>query len=180
MDANALPVPQHLRICTVATLIAARQPQYVGHVQCPCGCDTFEMQHAGGTYEWRGTIRTCSAEVDGKRFFRIVAKCAACGTEHLLFDKDLHGWNGFMCRQRLRGQPDSPPPLVAWRCQVCGEVSHKADVVIASMDKEEIIEESGGLFDDANWQEGFGWVAIDICCAACSHRHASWVSFETE
>lgn len=52
--------------------------------------------------------------------------------------------------------------------------------MIASMDKEEIIGESGGLFDEANWQEAFGWVTIDICCAACSHRHRSWVSFETE
>jgi hypothetical protein len=138
------------------------------------------MLHTGATYESHGTIRLCSTEVDGNLFFRIAAKCSGCGTEHLLFDKDLHGWNGFMCLQRLRGQQHSPPPLVAWRCKACGNASHKADVVIASMDKEEIIEESGGLFDDANWQEGFGWVSIDICCAACNYRHKSWVSFETE
>lgn len=174
-----IPSPQHLRACTVPSPAKAGQHQYAGDVRCRCGCDTFEMWHAGATHEVRGTIIPCTAQIDGAFFFRIVAKCTDCGAEHLLFDKDFHGWDGFVCRDELRGHLHPRPPLVAWQCDACGEATHKADVVVVDEDKEDAIEESGGLLNDANWQEGFGWICIDLCCAACGHRHQPWVSYET-
>ena len=172
-----IPAPQHLRAITLPNPAKAEQHQYAGHVRCPCGCEMFEMQHTGATHEWDDEVIPCVAEIDGEFFLRIVAKCVKCGSEHLLLDKDLHGWNGYVCKEKSRHLPR--PSLVAWPCKSCGKASHKVDVVIFGEDMKEAIEESGGLLDETNWQEGFGWINIDICCAVCGHRHESWVSYET-
>jgi len=174
-----IPTPEHLRACTVPEPAKAEQHQYVGYVKCPCGCDTFEMQHTGATHEWDGEIIPCTAEIDGGFFFRIVAKCVNCGTEHLLLDTDFHGWDGFVCREELGGHLRPRPALVGWPCKVCGKNMHKASVLVVSEDKETAFEESGGVLDETNWQEGFGWMNIDIRCAACGHSHEAWVSCET-
>jgi len=137
------------------------------------------MQHTGATHEWDGEIIPCTAEIDGGFFFRIVAKCVNCGTEHLLLDTDFHGWDGFVCREELGGHLRPRPALVGWPCKVCGKNMHKASVLVVSEDKETAFEESGGVLDETNWQEGFGWMNIDIRCAACGHSHEAWVSCET-
>ncbi len=172
-----IPTPEHLRACTVPEPAKAEQHQYAGHVKCLCRCDTFEMQHTGATHAWGDEIIPCVTEIDGNFFLRIVAKCVSCGAEHLLLDKDFHGWNGYVCREREHDYPR--PPLVVWPCRTCGKVGHKADIVVCGEDKDEAIEASGGRLDESNWQEGFGWIEIDICCVKCGHRHESWVSYET-
>jgi hypothetical protein len=102
-----------------------------------------------------------------------------CGVGHLLFDKDFHGWDGYVCREESGGHLRSRPPLVPWTCKSCGKATHKADVIVVGEDTKTAIEESGGRLDETNWQEGFGWICINICCAACGHRHEPWVSYET-
>ncbi len=174
-----IPSPEHHIACTVQEPAKAEKHQYVGHVKCPCGCDTFEMQHTGATHEWRGKTIPCDAKLDGGFFFRIVAKCANCGTEHLLLDKDFHGWNGFVCREELGDYLRLRPPLVAWPCKACGKAAHKADIMVFSEGKERTIEESDGMLDETNWQEGFGSITIDIRCTACGNTHESWVECET-
>jgi hypothetical protein len=137
----------------------------------------FEMQHTGATHEIDGEIMPCTAEINGGFFLRIVAKCTGCGTEHLLLDQDFHGWNGFVCGDKSQLRPR--PHLVPWPCNSCGKHAHTADAVIFSEDKAVAIDESGGLLDETNWQEGFGWININIRCVACGRAHESWVSYET-
>ena len=102
-----------------------------------------------------------------------------CGKQHLLLDVDFHGWNGFVARERLRGHLRPRPAVVAWPCKACGKTAHKADVLVISEDKKVAIEESDGFLDETNWQEGFGWINIDIRCVTCGRAHESWVSYET-
>ena len=41
------------------------------------------------------------------------------------------------------------------------------------------IDESGGVLDESNWQEGFGWIELSIECCRCSRKEKAWLSFET-
>ena len=51
--------------------------------------------------------------------------------------------------------------------------------MVLSEDKDLAIEGANGLLDETNWQEGFGWITIDIRCATCGDTHDSWAGYET-
>jgi hypothetical protein len=173
-----IPPPSHLATCTRPVRQLAEEHQYAGHIRCTCGGEIFELLHTGQTHEWNGETIPCVAEIDGEFFFRLAARCAACETEHLLLDQDFHGWNGFVCRNES-DQRRPRPSLVVWECLLCGDTHHSADVVISSEGMDSAIEESTGVLDESNWQEGFGWIDIHIRCNACGAQKISWVSCET-
>lgn len=157
---------------------AAEDHQYAGHVKCKCGCDTFELRHTGGTHEWNDETIPCTTEISGEFYLRIAAKCKECSSEHLLFDMDFHGWNGFVCREDSKTSRPRPS-LVPWPCRSCGNSAYQSDVVVSGEDMESAIDESEGVLDASNWQEGFGWMDIHLHCTVCDNVHKSWVSIET-
>ena len=173
-----LPTPAHLRGCTVATPDAADEDEYAALVRCPCGGESFRMLHTADTKQYAGETIPCVTRTDDGFFLRIVAACVGCASEHLLLDMDLHGWNGFVCREpRKTARPR--PPLVAWRCRKCGTKAFGAAVSVRGEGKQDAISEADGLLDETNWHEGFGWVTVDLRCDGCGDGHATWIDYET-
>jgi hypothetical protein len=173
-----MPVPTHLKGCVIPDSSAIDEGPLAAKVQCSCGGKTFHLLYIGQTHEYDGKPIPCVAEIKGKFFFLIKAKCASCAKEHVLLDKDFHGWNGLVCHDPLQAaQPR--PPLVPWKCLECGGVQHKAHVQIQTEGKEDFISETDGEIDEDRWPDGFGWFTVSIECTKCGNKTREWVSYET-
>jgi len=173
-----MPVPTHLKECVVPGSSKIDETALKAKVQCPCGGKVFELLYPGQTHEYDGKTIPCVAEIKKKFFFLIKAKCAECGKEHLLLDKDFHGWNGFVCHDPKQAKLPRPP-LVPWKCLECGDLKHKAAVVISTEGKEDFISETDGEIDEDRWPDGFGWFTMAIECTKCGSKSPEWVSYET-
>src|SRR5207248_3338688 len=108
----------------------------------------------------------------------IRARCVACGREHLLFDKDFHGWDGFVCHDPAQAAHPRPP-LTAWNCLACGNRAHEASVEILTQGRQDFVDESDGELDEDRWPDGFSWFNMSITCATCGKTTPQWVSYET-
>ena len=173
-----MPPPEHLRTCTVAVPSRCRRAKYVAHVQCLCGGKTFRLLHAGEIWtDKRGHHFPKETKAADGVFFVIAAQCRGCGKEHVLFDNDWHGWNGFVCFTEGRSRPR--PKLVPWNCDSCSEQEHTATIEVLSEGRQEAIEESSDFLTEANWQEGFGSIVIATKCGNCGHKCPNWVEYET-
>jgi hypothetical protein len=173
-----MPPPQHLQNCTVAVKSRCSRNAFLGHVQCPCGGKEFRLLHTGATWQdQEGEVFPKEVKTDDGYYLVIKAACISCQAEHLLFDKDFHGWNGFVCRtdDYLRPRPE----LVLWRCGVCGEQEHTATVSVLTEGRQDAIEESSEFLNDTNWQEGFSAIHLAIKCCHCGHGAKEWLSYET-
>jgi len=94
-----MPVPSHLQGFVVPTDSADDEEALSAAIRCPCGEAKFELLYPGQTHEYDGQEIPCTAEIDGNFFFVLKSRCSVCGREHLLLDKDFHGWNGFICHE---------------------------------------------------------------------------------
>lgn len=173
-----LPVPSHLIRCTSPCERDVAENDYTGNITCTCGSDAFCFHHTGGTHECDGATIPCVTEIDGEYFLRIVAVCWECGNQHLLLDKDYHGWNGSVCRQEAKCNRPRPS-LTPWPCRACGAFKFRGEISVYGEDLETAVAESNGMLNESNWQDGFGWIGIDLHCIACGDDHSSWVSYET-
>jgi len=173
-----LPTPKHLLACTEPRPDRAEEDQYASHLTCPCGSETFDFQHTGGTHEYDGQTIPCVTEIDGEFYLRVVAKCTDCESEHLLLDKDFHGWNGYVCREESKANRPRPP-LTTWQCRSCDATGFTGNVLIYGEDLGTAISESSGALNESNWQNAFGWIGIDLHCIVCGDNHDSWISYET-
>jgi hypothetical protein len=173
-----MPVPSHLVNCVTPKDAAIDERPLDADVRCPCGSSSFDLLFPGHTHEYQGETVPCTAEINGKFFFLLKARCVRCQKEHLLIDGDFHGWNGFVCHD-----PDQAalprPPLVVWKCLACGATAHEASVQIQTEGKQDFISESDGEFDEDRWPDGFGWFSMAIKCTACGKVTPEWVSYET-
>ena len=173
-----MPIPSHLTNCVTPDSSEIDESPLLGKVQCPCGSDVFQLLYPGRTREHEEGPIPCVAEIDGKFFFLIKAKCCACKKEHLLIDIDFHGWNGFVCHEP--NQANLPrPSLVPWKCLSCGSTEHKATILVSGEGKLDFIEETEGEFDEDRWPDGFGCFAMAIACSKCEKSTDGWISMET-
>ena len=69
------------------------------------------------------------AEIENNYFLIVSVACNNCAKEHLLFDNDLHGWNGFVCGGDSKDEPR--PEARVWKC-ACGAADHAVTVSIQS------------------------------------------------
>jgi hypothetical protein len=173
-----VPVPTHL-----VAVIARSSASFVdgcldAKVQCPCGSDTFELLYPGQTHEVDGQHIPCTAEMEGKFFFRLEARCTRCSGQHLLFDADFHGWDGFVCHDSAQASLPRPQ-LQPWACLSCRVTEHKARVRVYSDGEEDFVENTDGEFEASCWIDAFGWFSMDITCTKCGTETAEWVSYET-
>ena len=173
-----MPVPTHLKDCVVPFSSEIDEAPLTAAVRCTCGDNVFELLYPGQTHPYGGTMIACVAEVDGKFFFVIKAKCSTCGEEHLLLDKDFHGWNGFVCHDAKQAKLPRPP-LFPWECLECGSHEHKAQVEIRTAGKVHFISESDGTIDENRWPDGFSWFTMSTECSRCGNVTTEWVSYET-
>jgi len=172
-----MPVPSHLRGLVEPLESAIDEGALSATVRCPCGETRFELLYPGQTHEHAGEKIPCTAEIDGNFFFVLKSRCPGCGREHLLFDADLHGWNGFICHDPAKAAL-ARPQLVAWLCQ-CGEARHTGVVHVQTQGRDEFISEAGGRFDANRWPDAFGWFSLDLTCARCGRESRGLVSYET-
>jgi hypothetical protein len=173
-----MPVPTHLRDCVIPENSTIDEEPLKAKVQCPCGGKIFHLLYPGQTQEYNGKKIPCTAEINGKFFFLIRAKCVTCGEEHLLLDEDFHGWDGFVCHDPEQARLPRPP-LFPWKCLACGGLEHKVGVEIQTEGKQDFIDETGGEFDENRWPDGFGWLTISSECTKCGTKTPELFSCET-
>jgi hypothetical protein len=173
-----MPVPTQLSNCIIPHSPEIDESGLEGKVRCPCGSETFQLLYPGQTHEWNGEQILCTAEIDGKSFFLVKARCTGCDAEHLLIDKDLHGWNGFVCHEPEQAALPRPP-LKPWPCKSCGAHEHLATIQIETQGRADFIEESEGKFPEDRWPDGFSWFSMSITCAKCGNMKKDWISLET-
>jgi hypothetical protein len=170
------PVPLHLR--DWLTGVTFEDEYLKGTVRCPCGCEQMELRTLGKTHSDKdGSPFPVVEEIDGEWYFIVEAKCAGCGREHVLFDNNRHGTDGF--RGPKPGPTPPPRPLVSWKCIDCSSQIHTAEVLIVSDYEDRYFECKYHLeYGIDKWPEMFGWIDIRIACCKCGRR-TGWVSYET-
>jgi len=104
-----MPVPKHLRGIVVPRASDVDERPLSADVRCSCGGTAFELLYPGQTHELRGEIIPCTAQISGRFFFVLRAVCAHCSSDHLLFDADLHGWDGLVCHDSVQAAPQNQP-----------------------------------------------------------------------
>jgi hypothetical protein len=146
-------------------------------VQCACGNRKIRLLHTGATWhDASGNSFPKQAKVGDAYLLVVKAKCSKCQAEHLLFDDNRHGWNGFVVRQGDRVQPAFD--MVPWVCK-CGNEVHTATITIVSEGRQDAIEESGEFLTESNWQEGFSAIHMATTCCQCGHKATNWLDYET-
>ncbi|HET6249800.1 MAG TPA: hypothetical protein VFE47_19075 [Tepidisphaeraceae bacterium] len=173
-----MPLPTHLKDCIVPDETTIDETNLAGRIRCDCESLKFQFLYPGQTNTWNGEIGPCTAEIGGKFFFLIRARCADCGKEHLLIDSDFHGWDGFVGHRPEQASLPRPP-LVVWNCVSCGGRDHYGRIEIETEGKELCLEEAHGAIAEDRWQDAFGWFTISIECANCGKKSPEWMSLET-
>jgi len=173
-----MPVPSHLQGLVVPLDDAIDEEALAAEIRCPCGEMVFDLLYPGQNHEYAGEMVPCTAEIDGLFFFLLKSRCASCGCEHLLFDSDFHGWDGFICHDTKKAKI-ARPPLVPWKCQQCAETKHTGVIQIQTEGRDDFISEAGDSFDENLWPDAFGWFSLDVTCAGCGKVSADFVSYET-
>ena len=182
-----MKAPTHLRDCTeplkeeenknrffIKRYDLNDDNKYTAKLKCQCGNHIFELLYPKGSDK----AEPSTVEVDGKFFFLLKARCTSCSKEHLVFDADFHGWDGWICH--VKKQAELPRPgLIEWKCKKCSSTKHSAVVIISSQGKEDFIEEAGEEFDIERWQDAFDWFTLDIKCEECNHEFRNFISYET-
>jgi hypothetical protein len=173
-----MPVPTHL-IGLVAPHDATPDEEALeATIRCPCSEDKFELLYPGQTQVYQGNPIPCTAQIGDRFFFVLKSRCTTCCREHLLFDKDFHGWDGFVSHDPEQAAQERPP-LVPWRCQGCGELRHTGVVHIQTQGRQDFIDEAGSDFDANRWRDAFGWISLDLTCAGCGKHSPELISYET-
>ena len=173
-----MPVPAHLQGIVVPKDSEIDESHLDGDVVCTCGSHRFVFFYPGETQEWQGEVTPCTAKINGKFYFVVRTKCSSCAMEWLLFDKDFHGWDGFVCHDNSQAALPRPQ-LVAWKCLDCGGNDHESTLQIQTEGKEDFVSEGDGKFDEKCWPEGFSWITISLKCVKCGKNSPEWVSYET-
>jgi hypothetical protein len=173
-----MPVPSHLQGIVVPLDDVIDEEALSARIHCPCGEETFKLLYPGQTHEYERELVPCTAEINGKFFFVLKSQCAGCKREHLLFDADFHGWDGFICHDSAQAAL-ARPPLVAWKCQKCGDTRHTGVIRIQTQGKDDFISEAGDEFDVNRWPDAFGWFSLDLTCSECGKKSPELVSYET-
>lgn len=131
----------------------------------------------GNTIRIGDRIFPYAKEVEYSVFFLIKARCSCCAAEYLLFDKDFHGWDGFVCHD-IRKAATVRPALEPWRCLSCGESNHSVTMEFSYAESEKL-EEDLAEFRIENPADAFEWVSMTIRCERCDLVTEKWVDYET-
>lgn len=173
-----MPVPSHLRNILIPRDKVLNEELLIGDVICHCGNRAFNVMYPGKTQEYEGREHPCTIEINGEFFFLIKAVCSKNNEEYILFDKDFHGSDGFLCHDEE--QANLPrPPLVNWKCRSCNASSHEISVKISSQGKDDFMEVTEEEFDESRWPDAFEWIWITIKCSKCGLVTDDWVDYET-
>ena len=172
-----LPIPKHLQDILSPTGEENSELQVSGIIRCACGCESFYTKIFASTD--KGYPQVCEY---GEGYALVIkAVCTSCKKEFLIFDKSLHGWNGFVCGDGIN-VPDEK--LFVWNCSKCGRGIHNMEIWIQSQGRQDFIDESGiadgdDTFNADDWAEAFGWITISLACCGCGSINKNWIDYET-
>jgi hypothetical protein len=138
---------------------------------------TFRLLFPGKTHIFQGKQTPVTTKIGDAYFFLVRAKCEKCELQHLVFDCDFHGWNGFVCHDKFQASLPRPP-LFPWRCVRCKEEKHRAVVSVTSQGKADFVDEAGPAFKSSQWAEGFECLALHLVCRGCSLQTSPWIACE--
>ncbi|MDR1070210.1 MAG: hypothetical protein LBL37_05460 [Gracilibacteraceae bacterium] len=177
MNNDMLPVPKHLKRILKLTGDSNSEFEVTGKIVCDCGSEKFTLRLVGDDSDYQ-KHRVIKVAQEGDNYFLIVkVKCNDCGREHLIFDNDHHGWNGFVCGGDSRDLPR--PAAKDWACDKCQKTDHALTVIIHSRGQEDFIKEGEDEFDPEDWAEAFAWITIKTVCGSCGETNDEWISYET-
>ena len=153
-----------------------------GTVRCPCGNERLEFHYPGQTHlvfpDWVPT--PCTAEIQGGLFFLVKAVCPECRKEHVLFDRDFHGFYGALQHDPAKAARPRPR-LWPWRCLQCGSAAHTGEAYVV-LDFEAVDYEAEGYADKFGWDrwlDSYGAFGLGIRCCGCGRETKGWVVAET-
>jgi len=169
--------PTHIADCVKSSVFECDDSILSCDIECNCGGQVFEVLFPGQTHLYQGKEIPCTMEIDFNFFFLIKAKCKKCQSEYLLFDKDYHGWDAFVCGFATSANKPRPP-LIPWTCLDCGNGTHNVKVQFCYGDIDQILEELNDFPID-NIADAFEWIYINIECSNCGKETQHWVSYET-
>ncbi len=173
-----MPIPNHLRKFFQPIGKNNSEFEISGKLVCTCSNDEFSISYPGATIQSNGEAVPTILKKDNHYFFRISVRCSKCNNDHLLFDSDFHGWDGFVCHDEEQAALQRPE-LINWKCNKCVNELFTVNIKIQSQGKEDFITEAGDEFNPKNWIEAFEWINIDLHCLHCNKTHKDWVSLET-
>jgi ribosomal protein S27E len=172
-----LPIPKHLESILKPIGESNNEFEVTGKIVCDCGTENFTIEIVGDDVDYQKDNVIKVTEIDENYFLIVKVKCNDCGKEHLIFDNDYHGWNGFVCGGDSRNLPR--PDTKNWACNKCQHANHSLIVSIHSQGQEDFIEEGGEEFDPNDWVEAFDWITIKTTCKSCGETNDEWISYET-
>ncbi len=142
-----LPVPGHLKDIIIP-LGKGNERTVTGEVICSCAsnemrlivnappnCDSFPVKEL-------------------KIVTYLSATCINCNKEYLIFDKNIHGWKGFINLEKTEGERS----FAFVECPKCRCLSHSLYITVCSSGKEYFINESFLQKDDDTPLSGNDWV----------------------
>jgi len=97
------PIPKHLR-----PIFEFRTPdrgEVIGDIRCTCNSTSFAIHYVADSSSYATDQFVSSLEINDHFFTIVYAQCNHCQRNHLLFDIDFHGYDGFVCTDHT----DLPP-----------------------------------------------------------------------
>ena len=151
-------VPTHLKPFFIQREDKRNDTQITGDIRCTCGCETFVAKQSK----------------DDDCIYRLT--CDACGTDILLFDARVHGWDAIVCK--MPGEHLQLGDTTA-KCEKCGGEHFHVTVWVEPTEKEEFISCTEGELPDSEWVNAFTWFAAHLTCAECGCKQRDWADIET-
>ncbi|NLN04475.1 MAG: hypothetical protein GX166_06630 [Clostridiaceae bacterium] len=161
-----LPIPNYLRNMFVP-FGKGKEKVVLGKIRCECQSEGNMRLVANTTYENEGIPVNSYGNVT-----YLKAQCLDCGKEHVLFDINKHGWNGYV-RQKEERMHDS---FSFVECPLCRCLSHSVHIAVHSPGKEMFIRESfllrndGSSMRESDWVNAFSHISIFAICSNCRKR----------
>lgn len=171
-----LPIPKHLE-SILQPFDNSNENEVTGKITCSCGSERFKIKIVGDD-SFFDIEKVIKVQEILEHFYLIVyVECIKCSKNHLIFDKDFHGWNGFICE--IASKHLKRPKLKDWNCPKCKNSNHSVSLTIQSEGKDDFKEEAGDEFDKDDWVEAFSWITINLSCKSCNEINEEWISNET-
>ena len=180
---NMLPIPIHLEHILIPKG-ENNEFEVTGDLKCDCGNNEFTISFIGKYQD--GIVTLCKYE--DVFYLAIKCKCKKCGKLHVIFDNNLHGWNGFVCsdENEFNGYENFPIEIYqkSWLCPKCNNDSHIISVNISSQGKADFISEvlensEDARFVEEDWVNAFEWITISLKCLTCGFEDKEWIDYET-
>ena len=173
---NNLPIPKHLKEI-LKPFANSNEYEVNGKIVCDCSSEDFNIKLVGNDLKFEIEKVIKVDEIDNNFYLIVFVKCNKCSKEHLIFEKDFHGWNGFVCD--INSNNIERPKTKNWNCKNCNNTKHSMNLFIKSEGQDDFIEEAGNDFDRNDWTEGFSWITINLKCNSCNEINNEWISYET-